>query len=85
MKKIHRIIYLIICFLEHLCTVIFIKDPCKGNKCLVKACCSQACDEKLHYQCFFDTEGSIIFLKICAISIVLSFSSLVIVLVKKLI
>ena len=48
----------------------FIRNPCKGKKCLVKACCTEYCDSKKQYLKFCDQEGKIIFQRVCASSVV---------------
>jgi len=77
MKTFHYIVYSILWFLELLFGTIFAKDPCKSNKCLVKACCSKECDEKLHYLRYCGGRGSIFFQRFCGISILISCLALI--------
>jgi len=60
--------------LKSLFITLIIRNPC--NKCLVRACCSLLCEEKRHYLTFCDIDGNIKFLRMCAISIILSCISL---------
>ena len=48
---------------------IFIKNPCK--KCLVRACCTIRCEDKLSYNCLAGWNG-MGFQKICAYTIMFS-------------
>jgi len=45
--------------------ILLVKDPCK--KCLVRACCSQRCEEKTYYLNFCDIEGKTGFRKFIAV------------------
>jgi len=47
-----------------------VRDPCKGKKCLIKACCNEECELKTDYLKFCNPEGKILFQRICAASIV---------------
>jgi len=49
---------------------ILVKDPCKGKKCLIKACCNDYCELKIDYLKFCNSEGKIAFQRVCALSIV---------------
>ncbi len=50
--------------------IFFARDPCK--KCIVRACCSETCEEKVYYLNFCDIEGKITFQRFAAASIILS-------------
>ena len=50
--------------------ILFARDPCK--KCIVRACCSERCEEKTYYLNFCDIEGKITFNRICVVSIIFS-------------
>ena len=60
----------------------FIRNPCKGKKCLVKACCTEYCDSKKQYLKFCDQEGHIIFQRFCAYSVWIGVTSIIIALTK---
>ena len=53
-----------------LALTLLVKDPCKGKKCLIKACCNEHCELKIDYLKFCDSEGKILFQRVCALSIV---------------
>jgi len=56
---------------------IVITDPCKSNKCMVRACCSKQCDKKIKYLYCFPDGSSIAFLRITSIMIVTSFLGII--------
>jgi len=70
--KFHELIYDIPCYLKTVFKIIFIKDPCKSNKCLVKACCSEDCDKKIEYQNLYGGKPNVIFQKVFTIMIVVT-------------
>jgi len=75
MKTFHYIVYGIPWFLELLFGTMFAKDPCKSNKCLVRACCSEECNKKLNYLRYCG--GGLFFQRFCAITIVISCLALI--------
>ncbi len=58
-------------FISIILTLI-IKNPCKSNKCLVRASCTLYCQSKLDYLKHCDQDGKIMFQRICAITIIFS-------------
>jgi hypothetical protein len=59
-----------------------VRDPCKGRKCLVKACCKEFCELKVYYNNFCDRDGSIAMQRFCAIMIIFMVCFLTFVVIK---
>jgi hypothetical protein len=60
----------------------FIRNPCKSNKCFIRACCTKNCDARIKYLECCDLHEKIAFPRICALSIVISLISILISLFK---
>jgi len=48
---------------------IFIRNPCKSSKCLVRACCTEICGKRRYYLKYCDNDQRIVFQKICAFAV----------------
>lgn len=63
------------CGLKYIFITLVIKNPCK--KCLVRACCTEICNDKKYYLSFCDIDKSISLNRICVLSIIFGLITLI--------
>ena len=61
---------------------LFIRNPCKSSKCLVKACCTKICGERRYYLKYCDNDQRIVFQRFCAVAVWFGIISLLLTLIK---